>query len=76
MDEETRKAAVAAIKMVNALVETVVEMDNSPLGVPRGPVFLAFQKHGLSLDQYLYLEDLAVSTGRVRRDGDVLRAAR
>jgi hypothetical protein len=70
MDNEARKAAETVLKMVNAVIETVVEA--GPNGTPRGPLFLAFQSHGVSLSQYNYLEELALSSGKIRRHGDLL----
>lgn len=70
MDERTRRAAEAALKMVTALVETVEEAGER--GAPSGALYLAFAKHGLDLANYQYLEGLALTTGRVEKRGDVL----
>jgi hypothetical protein len=71
MDSETKKAAAkVALQMVEALVETVEA--HGDRGTPSGHVYAAFAGHGVNLDNYLYLESLALTTGRIEKRGDVL----
>jgi hypothetical protein len=67
MTREDAKALLAHV--ANAVLETVRE---TPQGAPEGPMYLAFQHYGMSLDTFQQITAALIETGKVRRSGNVL----
>jgi len=61
------------IGYVLALIETVNE---NPNGAPAGICYAAFMQAGLSLEQYQFIEDVAVRAGAVSKRGHLLYPTR
>ena len=65
----TKQEALEALRATAfAVLDTVKE---SPEGAPAGPMFLAFQAHGLSLETFEAITGALVSAGKIKRLGDV-----
>lgn len=59
----------AILEFIKAVLETIKESGDN---VPEGPIFLAFQAHGMSLDQYDRIVSKMVDLKLVERKGYTL----
>jgi hypothetical protein len=59
-----RKKMLAMIKIADAFLQTIKEA--GPEGAPSGPMYMAAQTYGMSLEQYLQIMSLLVDAGRIR----------
>ena len=71
---DNAQAVKAAIELCRAVFETVKEAGLE--GAPEGPMYLAFQTRGFSLDTFQRVTDKLISLGLVRRENHILYAVK
>jgi hypothetical protein len=60
-----KHAALGALQLCNAVLESIREAGKQ--GAPEGPMYLAFQQFGMSLDLFNRILNLLVEAGRIER---------
>ena len=65
--------AVQAVRQIATIIEETAR-EAGPLGAPSGLVYAALMGVGITLDTYQAILDAMVQAGRVRLQGDLIKA--
>ncbi len=59
--------------VTDAVLETIEEF---PQGAAEGPMYMAFQEHGMSFSAFTTVVETLIAAGKVRREGNLLFAVK